>query len=129
MTIVVLDTSATVRTKIESLLQDMNFDDLSVELFENGDEALEFIQSNEIDLIFSSIETEGMDGITFVDLILREDPKFVSRLFVVTSQQNTESVLEIKDVGAKRFIKKPINEEYFNHFVKAEILKSLSHHS
>ena len=32
---------------------------------------------------------------------------------------------EIKGVGAKRFIKKPINEEHFKHFVLPEIHKIL----
>ena len=121
MNIIILDGSSTVRSKIEELLMDMNFNDLDISLFDNAEEALEFSRDNDIDLIFSSIETEGMDGITFVDSLLRDDPKTARHLFIVTSQKDTDNIIDIKDVGAKRFIQKPINEEYFTHFVKQEI--------
>jgi response regulator RpfG family c-di-GMP phosphodiesterase len=121
MNIIILDNSATVRTKIEELLLQMDFDDLDINLFDNGEEALEYSRENDIDLIFSSIEAENMDGVTFVDTLLRDNPKHTRHLFIVTSQKNTENFEDIKDVGAKRFIQKPINETYFNHFVKQEI--------
>ena len=123
MRIVILDASVTVQRKIEELLLEMNIDSMDIKSFNDGDEALEYVQNNQVDIVFSSIETEGVDGVTFVDLILRSFPKLVSRLFIVTSQKNNEQVEDIKGVGAKRFIRKPINEEYFNHFVVAEINK------
>ena len=125
MTIIVLDASATVRTKIEKLLLEMDSENLDIELFEDARDALDFIQDNGAELIFSSIETKGLDGISFVDILLRENPNYVSRLFIVTSQNHNETVEEIKGVGAKRFIKKPINETYFKHFIIPEIKKSL----
>lgn len=126
MNIIIVDASSTVRTKIEELLLNMDFSDLDVNLFENAEEALDYSRDNEIDLIFSAIETEGMDGLSFVESLLNDNPKYVSRLFIVTSQKNTPNMEEIKDIGAKRFIPKPINEEYFNHFVKQEIAKVIN---
>lgn len=125
MNILILDASLVVLQKIENLLFDINFEDLDLRSFQDAEEALEYIRENKVDLIFSSIETEGIDGITFVDLILRDNPAIVSKLFIVTSQNNTNSITDIKGVGAKRFIKKPINEEYFRHFVIPEIHKAL----
>jgi len=58
-------------------------------------------------------------------MILRKQPDLRSKLFIVTSQKDTDDFLEMKDVGAKRFIKKPINEEHFKHFVTPEIIKIL----
>lgn len=127
MTIIVLDASSTVRSKIEALLLDMHFENIHIVLFENGRDALDFIEDNSVDLIFSALETEGLDGVTFVDLILRKDPKLVSKLFIVTSKQAAQHLEEIKYVGAKRFIQKPINEEVFKHFVTPEIDKILQH--
>lgn len=125
MNAIVLDASSTVRDKIEELLTKIKSTDLNIYQFENGGDALEFFDSNDIDLIFSAIEIEGIDGITFVDLILRKNPEIVSKLFIVTSQTNTPNFHEIKDVGAKRFIKKPINDDSFNHFINSEINKAL----
>ena len=127
MNIVVIDKSSTVRLKIEELLlnvgsdtSDLKFD---IELFENASDALECIKECEVDLVFSSIETIGIDGISFVESLLAYDASFISRLFIVTAQTQTENIEEIRDVGAKRFIKKPINEEHFNHFIIPEINK------
>ena len=121
MNIIILDDSVTVRSKIEDLLANMNFDNLDINSFDNAEKALEYSRDGDVDLIFSSIETQGIDGITFVDTILRDNPNSARHLFIVTSQKNSDNFEEIKDVGAKRFIPKPINEEYFNHFVKQEI--------
>ncbi|MEA3227471.1 MAG: response regulator [Campylobacterota bacterium] len=125
MQIVVIDASLTVRLKIKELLLNMNSDELDIQLYDDARDALEFIRDNGADLIFSSIETEGLDGISFVDILLTDTPKYVSKLFIVTSQNHNETIEEIKGVGAKRFIKKPINDEYFKHFIIPEIEKSL----
>jgi len=121
MTSLILDASATVRNKIHDLLLELDSEHIDIETFEDGSEALEFIQENDVDLVFSAIETTGLDGISFVDMVLRDNPKIVSKLFIVTSQKNTENLEEMKGVGAKRFIRKPINEEHFRHFIVPEI--------
>ena len=125
MTILVLDASTTVSTKIHDILMDMDSDNIDVECFEDGEAALEFIEENDVDLVFSAIETIGLDGISFVDIILRDNPSLVSKLFIVTSQKDTEHFEDIKGVGAKRFIRKPINENHFKHFIIPEINKIL----
>ncbi len=125
MTIIVLDASSTVRTKIKKLLLEMDSENLDIELYEDARDALESIRNNGAELIFSSIETKGLDGISFVDILLSDNPQYVSKLFIVTSQNHNETVDDIKGVGAKRFIKKPINETYFKHFIIPEIEKSL----
>ncbi len=123
MKIVVLDASITVRKKIQNLLLDIDSVNLDIELFEDANDALFFIKENGADMIFSSIETMGLDGISFADIVLGEFPQYVSTLFVVTSQNNTEALEDMKNVGVKRFIKKPINEEHFKHFMIPEIKK------
>ena len=125
MTILVVDASLTVRMKIRDLLEEMDPHNMHIECFEDASKALDYTKENDIDLIFSAIETEGLDGISFVDMILRDNPKFVSKLFIVTSQKDTENFEEIKGVGAKRFIRKPINEEHFKHFIIPEVNKFL----
>ena len=122
---VVLDASVTVQNKINDLLIEID-SEMDVECFENGSEALEFIQENHVDLVFSAIETTGLDGVSFVEILLRDNPKIVSKLFIVTSQKNTETLEDIKYVGAKRFIRKPINDEHFRHYIVPEIHRILN---
>ena len=123
MNIIILDASSTARNKIEDLLVAMGFENMDIHLFDDGEAALEFFRQEGADLVFSSLEAEVIDGVTFVDLILQETPSIVSKLFIVTSQTQSEGFSDVKGVGAKRFIKKPINEEYFNHMIVPEIDK------
>jgi len=123
--IVILDASATVRTKIQDLLFDIYSEQLDIELYEDANDALDYIKEYGADIIFSSIETIGLDGVSFVDILLRENPKYVSSLYIVTSQNSGDNFEDMKNVGAKKFIKKPINDEYFKHFIIPEIEKSL----
>jgi len=125
MHILALDKSTTVLSKIEELLHEIGVEEMEISLFTNANDALDFMEDNNVRMVFSSIETDGVDGITFADTILRKQPELLSKLFIVTSQKNTDDFNDIKDIGAKRFIKKPINEEYFKHFVTPEIMKIL----
>lgn len=123
MDIIILDASSTARTKIENLLLEMGVELDDIHQFEDGAEALEYIREYEADLIFSALEMSTMDGVSFTHLLLTEYPHLVSKLFIVSSAKNSEQFEEVKEVGAKRFINKPIDEEYFRHFVTHEISK------
>lgn len=123
MEIIILDASETARIKVEELLNDINIESHNIQSFENSNEALEYIEDSGVDLIISSVEVKGMDGVSFVDMILYKYPKLISKLFIMSSSTESSVFKEIKLVGAKRFIKKPINEEYFRHFIIPEINK------
>jgi len=66
-----------------------------------------------------------MDGVSFTDILLHKFPKMVSKLFITSSSHQSKYFREFKEVGAKRFINKPINEEYFKHFIIPEVNKIL----
>lgn len=123
MNIIILDASETARLKVEELLNDIKVDSYNIHSYENSNEALEFIEDKGADLIMSSVELKGMDGVSFVDMILYKYPKMISKLFIMSGSPESSSFKEIKEIGAKRFIKKPINEEYFKHFIIPEINK------
>jgi response regulator RpfG family c-di-GMP phosphodiesterase len=125
MKIVILDASETSRIKTEDLLTDINVSSVDIYSFDNGADALEFISEEGANIIFSSLELVDMDGVSFTDILLHKFPKMVSKLFITSSSHHSESFKEVKEVGAKRFINKPINEEYFKHFVIPEVNKIL----
>jgi CheY-like chemotaxis protein len=123
MKIVVLDDSKTVLLTMRVLLEDLGVDDEEIYLFEDGHEALSYIEHNGADIIFSDINMPGMNGFEFVERLLEVSDKFVSVLFVVSGDDTGNSVAQMKKVGGKRFIRKPINSKHFNHFVLPEIHK------
>lgn len=123
MHIVILDASETSRMKTEDLLYELDVLSSQIYSYDNSDEAMEFIDDEGADLIFSSLELADSDGVSFTDLLLQKYPQMVSRLFITSSSKESSRFHEIKEVGAKRFINKPIKEDLFKHFVQHEIRK------
>lgn len=123
MRIVVLDDSKTVLLTMQVLLEDLGVQSDNIFLFEDGYQALSYIEQNGADIIFSDINMPGMNGFEFVEKLLEVSHKFVSVLFVVSGDDTGHSVAQMKKVGGKRFIRKPINSKHFNHFVLPEINK------
>ena len=123
MKVVVLDDSKTVLLTINALLEELGISDESIFLFSDGHEALNYIEKHGADIIFSDINMPGMDGFEFVSRLLELSQRFVSTLFIVSADENYRDISQMKSVGAKRFIRKPINTKHFNHFVAPEIAK------
>lgn len=123
MNIVILDAGETSRIRTEDLLTDLNVLANDIYSFDNAEEALEFIDDEGANLVFSSLELADMDGISFTDILLHKYPKMVSKLFITSSSKDSHNFQEFKEVGAKRFIHKPIQEDYFKHFISREVDK------
>ncbi len=123
MKIVILDDSMTVRLIISSLLEDLDVKESEIYTFENGYTALDFIKTDGADIIFSDINMPYMDGYEFATLVFDILPNLKSSFFAVSGDETRESFLKMKQSGVHRFVKKPINMEYFKHFVYPEIKK------
>ena len=123
MKIIILDDSMTVRMILESLLEELDVNEDEIFSFEHGHEALEFIKSNGADIIFSDINMPQMSGHEFATEVFKILPKIKSRFFAVSGDETKDGINSMKQSGVHRFVKKPVHMEYFNHFVKPEILK------
>ncbi|WP_373004601.1 response regulator [Sulfurimonas sp.] len=123
MKIVILDDSLTVRMIIESFLEDFGVEDDEMFSFENGHEAVEFIRQNGADIVFTDINMPKMNGYEFAKLVFENKPNLKSSFFAISGDESPESYADMKKVGVQRFLKKPINDAHFRHFVLPEILK------
>ena len=123
MKIVILDDSLTVRMIIESFLEDFGVEDDEIFSYENGYDAVEFIKQNGADIVFSDINMPKMDGYEFAKLVFEYNPDLKSSFFAISGDESPESYLSMKKIGVQRFLKKPINDTHFKHFVLPEIQK------
>ena len=123
MKIVVLDDSLTIRMIIESFLEDLGVHEDEINLFENGYEALDFIKTNGADIVFSDINMPYMNGYEFAEMVFKVLPNLKNSFFAISGEESRESYIRMKENGVHRFLKKPIKDEYFRHFVLPEILK------
>ncbi len=123
MKIIILDDSLTVRMTVEALLEDLGVHEEEVFSFEEGAEALMHIEEHGAELVFTDMHMPGLSGYDFVKRLLHVRPELSSSLFVISGEEEKGAVFKMKEVGAYRFMKKPLNLEYFKHFVLPEIAR------
>lgn len=123
MKIVILDDSLSMRMVIEAYLEDLGVHDDEIFSFAKGSDALAFIEKEHPHIIFSDMYMPEMDGPEFVGKLLKKYPHLSASLFIISGEDDQNNLQEMKKAGGKRFIKKPIDINRFNHFVFAEIAK------
>ena len=82
--------------------------------FDNGKDALQFLEANDVDLIFLDIEMPGMSGIELLDE-LKKIPQ------VIFTTSNKEYAYEAIEYEVTDFIKKPIEPLRFEKAVQKAI--------
>ena len=123
MKIIILDDSFTVRMIIESFLEDLGVSDEEIVSLENGFDALEYIQRNGADIVFSDINMPKMDGYEFASSLFKIRKDLQNSFFAISGDETRESYRKMKKIGVHRFLKKPIESDHFNHFLIPEINK------
>lgn len=123
MTIIILDDSELIRKIIEIHLDKLDVKQEKIMSFSNGYDALNYIKENDADLVFCDISMPQMNGDEFARDLFQFRPDLKKSFFVISSEEDQNSIQHMKKVGAQRFIKKPLDEKKFNHLVKSEIEK------
>lgn len=123
MKIVILNTSLTMQSTIETFLKDFSLKESEIHAFNNGYEALDFIKMNNIDIIFSDIEMPYMNGYEFAELVFAVMPDLKNSFFAISGDESRDNYLKMKNNGVHHFLRKPINLEVFRNFILPEILK------
>lgn len=75
----------------------------------NGAEGLKIVKNETPDFILLDLLMPVMNGYTFLKEMRRED--FKGTIIVITSDVQKPVQIEVKDLGARHFIKKPITPE------------------
>jgi PAS domain S-box-containing protein len=82
----------------------------SVSAVSSGEEALEFVKKNEVDLIvLDMIMDPGMDGLDTYREILEIHPN--QKAIITSGFSETERVKEVQELGAAQYVKKPYSLE------------------
>jgi DNA-binding response OmpR family regulator len=74
---------------------------------ENGKQALEIIQKNEIDLIISDVMMPEMDGLTFCKIVKNDITTSHINILLLTARNSAEDRIECYNAGADAYIAKP----------------------
>ena len=81
--------------------------DYAVAEAENGQRALEWLETHSADVVLSDLRMPGMDGMTLLARLLGREPR--PALILLTAYGNIETAVEAMKRGAYDFLAKPVN--------------------
>lgn len=106
--ILIVDDSSTSRMIIQRCLDMTGFTGCNYYFAENGLEAMEMIQKEEIELIVTDINMPKMDGKNFVIKIKNDDKTKNIPIIVASTMGGSYIEDELKKIGVDWIIKKPV---------------------
>lgn len=102
----VADDNALIREILTDILTDEGFE---VHRAEHGEDALQKTLSGDHDLIFLDLDMPVLDGMSYLRELRRR--KVDREVVVVTADSHIETAIEAVRLGARDYIRKPINRE------------------
>jgi DNA-binding LytR/AlgR family response regulator len=88
--------------------------------FTNGESLLEYVEKEEVDIIFMDIDLKGMNGIQTASAIMKKNPKTIT-IFITGHR---EFAYDAFTVEAFSFLTKPIDPERLERVFKKAILQA-----
>ena len=114
--VLVVDDSLSVRTQMDLCLR---LHDLSVDMAENAETALELIENGNYDVIFLDVVLPEMDGYKVCKLIKANEEKRTIPIVMLTGKTSPFNKVRGVMAGCDRYLTKPVD---------AEELKTVLHH-
>ncbi len=100
--ILITDDEKAIRNTLEEILQYENYE---VSTVESGQLALDFVEENDIDLMFLDIKMQGMDGLETLKKLREAGHEFP--VIMISGHGTIEIAVEATKMGAYDFLEKP----------------------
>ncbi len=107
-TALVVDDSATMREMVSYTLKQAGFEPLTGG---NGQEGLERLTGQPVDLIITDLNMPVMDGLAFIAAVRARDEYKFTPILMLTTEAQTDMKQKGKAVGATGWLVKPFNPE------------------
>jgi len=86
---------------------------IDAQIAKNGEEALEILKSQDIDVLFLDLTMPVLDGVGVLQGI--KDANISVTVFVISADIQPEMQNKVLDLGAKAFLRKPVQLDALNH--------------
>ena len=110
-TILVVDDSATSRMIIKRCFEIAGYDESTYHEVADGLKAVAFLRENKVDLILSDLKMPRMDGETLIKKLKLNTATREIPVVVISSMGNEVGDEELKKIGVKAVIQKPLSPE------------------
>lgn len=105
-TILIVDDTNSIRKMVATVLTGAGYQVVEAE---DGQKALDAIQNQSVDLIFTDQNMPNMDGLTFVSHIRQRPGYEKTPILVLTTESGDELKVKGRDAGATGWLVKPFN--------------------
>ena len=111
--ILIVDDEENTRIGLTKLLAQEGFE---VESAANGNEALDYLDREKVNLVISDINMPEMNGLVFLRELSRKFPS--TSVIMITAYGGVESYLEAMNLGAYEYLHKPVKLDELRSIMK-----------
>ncbi len=111
MNILIVDDSSTVRAVIKRTLGIAGVPTDDVQQAANGQEGIEALQNNPIDIVFTDINMPVMGGVEMIERIRADDALRAVPIVVVSTEGSATRIAELQALGVQGYLRKPFTPE------------------
>lgn len=108
ISVLTVDDSASMRALLRAALTNGGF---AVEQAEDGQEALEWLAANEVDVVITDINMPRLDGFGLIEKLRMTALHADRPILVLTTESSEEKKARARDAGATGWIVKPFDAE------------------
>ncbi len=83
----------------------------------NGKEALEILEKEWVDLVFSDINMPVMDGVALIEEMFKHDLLKTIPVVIVSTEGSVQRIEELKEKGIVAYIRKPFTPEQIRNVI------------
>ncbi len=113
-TVLIVDDSNTMRKIVSRSLRQAGIDFSTILEAADGQEALDVLASNSVDVVLSDINMPNMNGLEFLKAKAENDAIKDIPVVMISTETGADIIDEAKSYGAKGAIKKPFTPDLIN---------------
>ena len=122
--ILIVDDSSLTRVAIKRIIDMADIDVKEVLDACNGQEALELLSENEIDMVLADLNMPEMSGMELIEKMQESEDLASIPVIVISTESSTTRVNELIEDGIKGFLHKPFTPEEFRTILEKNLAVS-----
>ncbi len=114
----IVDDSMIIRKMIAKTLNISGLDIGEIYYAENGQQGLEQLGKNWIDIVFADINMPEMNGIEMIEKMRTDESLASIPVIIISTERSRERIETLKAMGVRAYLSKPFIPEEFSRVVK-----------
>jgi two-component system chemotaxis response regulator CheY len=111
--VLIVDDSMIIRSMVAKTLKISGLDLGEIHYAPNGQQGLDIVQNQEVDVVFADINMPVMDGVQMVAAMAEQGLLQRIPVVIVSTERNQQRIDHLKALGVTAYLKKPFMPEDF----------------